>query len=129
MPPTGRWRAGYVASQGRRRMSATAAVMRVILSGAGRAGRSWWSWCRLAEPPCRVPRGTACPGCRLHEVHLGVIWLVVDELITGGAVPAEVDGSAAGEVTRGVGLVAVPLPQWASRWRAPASSVPSAVSW
>src|SRR5713101_2158350 len=76
----------------------------------GARGLSWWSWCRLAEPPGRVPRGTACPGCRLHEVHLGVIQLVVNELIAGGAVPADLDRSAAGEVTRGVGLVGVPAP-------------------
>jgi hypothetical protein len=56
------------------------------------------------------PWGTACPGCRLHEVHLGLIRLVVNELIAGGAVPADLEGSAAGEVTRGVGLVGVPAP-------------------
>src|SRR6266849_7107556 len=76
----------------------------------GARGLSWWSWCRLAEPPGRVPRGTACPGCRLHEVQLGVVQLVVNELIAGGAVPADLDGSAAGGVTWGVVLVGVPAP-------------------
>src|SRR5580700_11234174 len=56
--------------------------------------------------PC--PTGSGLPGGRLYEVHLGVIRLVVDELIAGGAVPADLDGSAAGEVTRGVCLVGVP---------------------
>jgi hypothetical protein len=36
---------------------------------------------------------------------------VVDELIAGGAVPADPDGSAAGEVTRGVCLVGVLAPR------------------
>ena len=44
-------------------------------------------------------------------MHLGVIRLVVDELISGGAVPADPDGSAAGEVTRGVCLVGVLAPR------------------
>ena len=47
---------------------------------------------------------------RLYEVHLGVVGVVVDELIAGGAVPADLDGSAAGGVTRGVVLVGMPAP-------------------
>src|SRR6266516_1591515 len=82
--------------------------IRVILSSAGPVLVIMVPARRTTGP--RPSGVAACRGCRLHEVHLGVIWLVVNELIAGGAVPADLDGSAAGEVTRGVGLVGVPAP-------------------
>src|SRR6266571_7320511 len=47
---------------------------------------------------------------RLHVVHPGVARLVVNELVACRAVPAGLDGGAAGEVTRGVRQVGVPGP-------------------
>jgi hypothetical protein len=49
-------------------------------------------------------------GCQLYEVHLGVLRLVVDQLVTSGAVPAHLDRGAAGGMTRGAGLAGVPAP-------------------
>ena len=40
-------------------------------------------------------------------MHLGVIWLVVDELVAGWAVPANLERGTAGEVTLGAGRVGV----------------------
>src|SRR5690348_11615143 len=48
-------------------------------------------------------------GRALH-VYLGVSRFVVDELVAGRAVPAGLDGGAAGEVAWGVCLVGVPGP-------------------
>jgi membrane protein DedA with SNARE-associated domain len=42
--------------------------------------------------------------------HVGITRRVVDELVAGRAVPARLDGSAAGEVPRGVGRIGVPGP-------------------
>src|SRR5260221_13027119 len=78
--------------------------IRVILSSAGPVLVIMVSARRTAGP--RLP-GTAC---RLHEVHVGVIRLVAGELIAGGAVPADLDGSAARAVTRWAGLAGVPAP-------------------
>ena len=47
-------------------------------------------------------------GGRLHVVHLGVARLVIHQLVAGRAVPAGLDGGAAGKVTRGVRRVGVP---------------------
>ncbi len=74
-----------------RRWSRRSRAQRMTLPAAGGAGEA------ASGGADRLER-------RLHEVHLGVIRLVVDELIAGGAVPADLDGSAAGEVTPGVGL-------------------------
>jgi hypothetical protein len=57
-----------------------------------------------------VERLDAIGGRRLHVVHLGVARLVVNELVAGRAVPAGLDGGAAGGVTRGVRQVGVPGP-------------------
>ena len=52
----------------------------------------------------------AAPGLGLYEVHLGVLRLVVDELVAGRAVPAGLDGGAAGDVAWDVRRVGVPAP-------------------
>src|SRR6202007_1727583 len=46
----------------------------------------------------------------LHVVRLGAMRLVVNELVAGRAVPAGLDGGAAGEVTWGVRRIGVPGP-------------------
>src|SRR5260221_12378459 len=83
---------------------APARRIRVIVSSAGPVLVVMVSARRTAGP--RLP-GTAC---RLHEVHVGVIRFVAGELIAGGAVPADLDGRAAGAGTRGAGLAGGPAP-------------------
>ncbi len=75
--------------------------IRVIRSSAGPVLVIMVPARRAAGP--RPSGVAACWGCRLHEVRLGVIWLVVDELVAGGAVPggdgAELTERAAGHAS------------------------------
>src|ERR1700722_2609202 len=96
--------------------------MRPVPTREARGQKTWTGFGAISRnrpvPPCsQAPDGSmflhdakAAGGCRLHEVRLGVVGVVVDELVAGGAVPAHLDGSAAGGVTRGVVLVGVPAP-------------------
>ena len=67
------------------------------------------------------------PASWLQEVHLE-LRLVLEKVVARGAIPPRLDGRATGLVSRCFGRDCAPGPQCASRRRAPASSMPSAVS-
>jgi hypothetical protein len=81
------------------------------LAGLGEA-RAWWfvGADRVCARVRRLCVRLALLAVALHVVRLGVSRLVVNELVAGRAVPAGLDGGAAGEVTWGVGRVGVPGP-------------------
>src|SRR5438876_7093394 len=75
----------------------------------------------LPDKPRRRPAAGAAPlpgPRRLDEVDLGLIWLVVDEMIAGRAVPAGLDRGAARGVpgrVRRVGVSGSPVGQQPER--------------